>query len=284
MYLITGPSHLANVVVSIRSLRRFWSGDVLLFAWPESYDIAVKIAHDPGIRAIVLPCQQEYRRKNAQEIHKLRLIQELLGYDMVIYLDADTIIAKPIDPIGEAAEAAPDGLSATQFCGWKMHQNTPKARVSRMLGIDGIDQDMVRKSLHPDMVSYNSGIFAARPDSPALPDWVHWTELAKGIYISGECALHPIAQKYRITTLYNGVYNNSPNHQSRTLPDGDVAIWHFHGDCNTRPDKSPRGVAIWTPEFFDCFDKNVAQMRDWVRSIGNDYLNQILNARETATP
>lgn len=281
-YLQTGPCHLANMVVSLRSLRRVWCGDVLVYAWPESFEIAQKICAVPEISAMVFKCDATYRRKNAQECAKIPLIYSdpvLKDYDTLVYLDADTTIQKSISPLFHAAEKSEVGFAGTQFGSWKMPQGVPTTRVSRMLGIDGIDQEMVKRSLLPGMPSYNSGIFATTPDSPVLPVWADWTYKARSIYISGECALHPIAQKFPIRTLENGMWNCSPMFQSRTLADEDVGIWHFHGDCNLRPNKSEKGVGLWWPEYQKVYDENVAGIREWWDKIGNDFLIELSNAK-----
>lgn len=278
-YLITGSSHLANIVVSLVSLRRHWDGPVLFYAWPESYGIAERICADPSIDATPILCDAEYKRRNAQEIHKIALIQSIKDFDRIVYLDADTIVMKSIVPLIVEIDSSPSEFVATQFGEWRMHQKTPTARVSRLLGIDGVPEEYVRAALSPELPSYNSGVFACSPTSPVLPDWGDWTNRARGIYISGECALHPIARKYPITTLYGGAYNCSPKYKARSLPVEDVAIWHFHGDCNTRPDKCEYGVQLWWSAFSEVFKKNTAGVQDWIKDIGNAYLPDLLKDR-----
>jgi len=282
MFLITGPSHLANLVVAIDSLRLHWNGPVLVYAFPESYQIAKQICEDTCTAATVIECDATYRKKNAQEIAKIALIQTIKDYDEIVYLDADLIIQKPIEPLFAAAASSPVGFAATQFCDWMMSQGVPTARVSRLLQFAEIPSLCVHMALRPTQVSYNSGIFATRVDSPVLPEWGHWTEISKNIYISGETALHAIAQKYSIATLRHGVYNCSPKYQSRIVSDGDVGIWHFHGDCNTRPKKSERGVAMWLDYFTRVLAANVGGVNDWKRKIGNEYLNALLDSKGIA--
>mgnify|MGYP001611055121 CR=1 FL=1 len=282
MYLNTGPSHLANQAVSAHSLRRYWSGEVLIAAWPQSRDIALKIARDRRIDASTVVQEVAYQRKNAQEIAKISLIQKMTNYDRVVYLDADTIINKPLDPLFNAIDASPTGFAATQFGAWAMPQGIPRKRVECLRGIPGIPEDLVEMALLPGRPSYNSGIFACRPTSPVLPVWGEWTTLSKHIYISGETALHLVARKFEIVTMPNGVWNCSPMFQSRTLPDADVGIWHFHGDCNVRPRKSQRGLNLWWPEFELARKLNIGGIAEWADQIGNEYLNElILNHKQT---
>jgi lipopolysaccharide biosynthesis glycosyltransferase len=256
----------------------------LVYCWPESTQFCEKICAVPEISARCIECEpiHNYRAKNAQESSKIPLIAGIKDFDMVVYLDADTIIRKSLEPLIQAAADSPTGFAATQFGSWRMHQGVPRARVGRMLGIDPIPEEYVHKALNPEAYSYNSGVFATRPNSVVLPDWGVWTYAARNIYISGETTLHAIAQKYQITTLENGVFNNSPMYQSKLLKDEDVAIWHFHGDCNTRPDKSKKGVDIWLPEFKKVFDANMAGVQTWWSMIRNKFLPGLIGDGFTA--
>lgn len=278
VFFITGPSHLPNVAVAAHSLRKSgWTGPVFIYAWAESYAIAKEIGDDPRIDAEAILRTDEYRGKNAQEIAKISLIQDIRDFDVVVYLDADLLIMKPINPLIEAVEQSPTGFAATQFCNWKMSQGIPRRRVERLFKIPGIEAVHVNNAMNPDAFSYNSGIFATRPNSIVLPEWGDWTFRARGIFISGEAALHPIAQKHKIVTM-PGSWNCSPNFKSKYLPDDQVCIWHFHGDCNTRPSKSPRGVALWFPEFQAAMTTNIGGLQNWVADIPNEFLYDLMVA------
>lgn len=274
-YLITGPSHLANLAVSLISLRNHWQGEIVVHAWPQSIDIATKICADPNIDARCEERTAAYQRKNAQEIAKIAYIQEMHEWDQIVYIDADTIIRKPITPLFDECNTH-EGFVGTQFCDWFMRQGIPRRRVERLRGIPGIHQGCVELALKPQRYSYNSGIFACRPSSRVLPVWGEWTTLSKHIYISGETALHAVAMMFPIMTMTNGVYNNSPIFQSKTLSDSEVAIWHFHGDCNVRPNKSERGTAIWYQDFEKVMARNIGEIQSWVTSIGNEFLCDLL--------
>jgi hypothetical protein len=289
-YLMTGPSHLHNLVVSLVSLRRHFHGPVYVAAWgecpeaPITYRLVKQICADERIRAEPIHINPpDYRGKNAQEIGKIKYLQDGLPAleNPVVYLDADTIICKPLTPLIDAVNLSPVHFVATQFADWKMRRGVARGRVERLLGIDGIDQDAVKKSLQPHEFSLNSGVFACRTDSPALPVWGEWTEAAKHIFISGECAQHPLAQKFPIYVLPHGKFNCSPKHKPEWLDDVDVSIWHFHGDSNLRPEKSQRGFELWWPEFQKVLRADVGGIRDWLGEIQNGYLTGAITLHGT---
>jgi hypothetical protein len=275
-HLITGPSHLPNLAVSLLSLRNHWHGTILVYAWPQSYDITVKICEDPRINAIPIYSElPPYQARNAQEIDKIRIAQTITEYDTLVYLDADLLFQKSIQPIFDATAHSPCGLVATQFCDWKMHKGVARNRVNKLRDFPQIDPKLIDLATHHDRPSYNSGIFGFRPDSPALPIWGEWTDLTKGIYISGETTLHPISIMFPVITLWGGIYNCSTMYQPKELSDSDVAIWHFHGDSNTRPQKSQRGYDMWWPEFLSVLDQDIGEIQDWIDEIPNKYLKEV---------
>lgn len=276
IFLMTGPSHLPNLCVSLMSLRNVWDGMVFVYAWEDSFEIAEKICKDHRINAVPVLCHPThgYRGKNSQEISKIDLIQQIKDYDVVVYLDADLIIKKSIQPLIDATDNE-SGSVITQFNSWSMRNGIPRGRVKRLLQFPEVDAEWVHESMKFQYPALNSGVFACRPDAPMLPEWGRWTEISRTIYISGESALHPISLKYKIPVLRNGVFNCSTKYQSPSLPDEDVAIWHFHGDSNTRYNKSPRGVRMWYPEFEKIMDQNVGEIEDWINAIPNRFLVQL---------
>jgi hypothetical protein len=69
-------------------------------------------------------------------------------------------------------------------------------------------------------------------------------------------------------------------YQSRNLADENVGVWHFHGDCNTRLEKSPRGVNLWWASFAPAYRNNLGGVRDWVGAIGNSFLDGLIKTHQ----
>lgn len=278
MFLTTGASHSANLAVALHTLRRHWDGEIWVYAFEDSYKWSKQIASDPRINAEAwMWFDPIFRGKNEQEISKIDIIQTdpaLNCFDSVIYLDADLIFAGDISPLAKATEDK--GFVATQFCNWNMDGGIARNRVSKLIGINGIDQECVQKALQPHLPSYNTGVFASVPGHPMLETWGHWSYLARHIYISGETAIHAAAQKHDITTWYGGRYNCSTmKYQPKELADKDVVIWHGHGDSFNRPDKSPKGTAMWLAELQLCLDQNIGGIQDWINDVPNKHLKRL---------
>lgn len=277
IFLITGPAHLPYAVVVLRSLRRHFNGRVILYAWPQSYGIAKEIGNESTLGVEVRERKPTYTRKNAQEIDKMKILIEDFPNQPIIYLDADLLIMKPIHQLADMAENV--GFCAVQFCDWYVKTNGVTGnRVKRMLGVEGIDQECVRKSLLPISYSVNSGVFAAC-DTDIVEQWLDWTQKCKHIFIAGETALHAIIQRYepeKRITVAPGYYNCSAKYQAKTsIKEEDVAIWHFHGDSAVRPKKTEKGLQLWWPEYQACLSDNVGGIADWKDSCNNEFIESL---------
>jgi hypothetical protein len=296
-YLVSGPAHLPYLAVSLYTLRRFWSGMVHVYAWPESYEIASRIAADPLICAFCSDIKPEQRCRliGGQPFDRIRIMQDGSTKQTGLYLDCDTIVDGDVQPLLLHAEAF--GFVFTQFCKWTTAGSKIRSRISRLVGIEGIPQDAVQRIMEWPMPSVNTGIFACRADSPVLDEWHGYIELAKHLFIGDEISAHAVASKYidpeqaktincpagilvvsggDVSIAGGGVWNCSPKFQPAGLWDYRVRIWHGHGDCFTRPDKSPKGVDLWWPLLGEVFERNVGGIQEWLGMIQHKYLQQML--------
>ena len=282
-FLLSGRAHLPYVVVALSTLRRVYSGHVTVYAYPESHATASVLCGDGRIDAECRLFGPTYEGKNHQFLNKLDVMQRQTDSKVALYLDADIIVNKPLSYLFEMAEK--QEFVATQFCDWVSNTGTVKNRIERLSGREGIDQDSVRRVLSSKFPSLNGGVFACRSDSIALDTWRRWANLVKDIFICDEVVLHVVMGWYDIspppfqrpkefTVAEGGKWNCSPKYQPSYLKDEDVAIWHFHGDCNTRPQKSRKGYQLWWPEYKRCLEENVGGIQEWISTVGNRFLTE----------
>lgn len=274
VYLLSGPSHLMNLAVSLYTLRKHWSGLVTVFAWPESYDIARLIADAYGADCkLRIP---QYRGRMDQPLDRILLPKNLPG-DIVLYLDADTTVHGAINYLFDVAEQV--GYAATQFCDWWSTDRRIAGRILDLRGIEGIPAELIDKLTTVRYPSVNCGIFASAWNSPVLDTWYAWTDAAKGRFIADEKTQHLLQANFStdqfVTVCCCGRYNCSPKYQSEKLQDKDVAVFHHHGDCNVRPDKCRRAVEIWYPIYRELLRSNVADMKSWRGSVRNRWLDRL---------
>ena len=276
-YVMSYPAHLLYLVVSLRSLRRHWNGPVFVHAWPESIELVKRIEEDSHLDVLAVPWEPEYRGKNAQFESKQLVVQSAAPENLILYLDADTLIAGPLDELFD--RAAEFGFLATQFCEWVTTGKIMQSRIKRLRKFPNIDQGPVEEVLARRWPSVNGGIFCCHPNSPVLSKWHAWTKVARSIFISDETVLHAVMPQAvwmgSMDVYPGGVYNCSPKYQPSTLPDSEVKIWHFHGDCNSRPQKSLRSVLMWWPEYQECLRDNVGGMAEWRKDVHHRFLDPL---------
>ena len=273
-YLMSGDAHMPYLAVSLHTLRRCWQGQVVLYAYPESYTTAVRVAADSRLAVEVRLWEPVYRGKNGQFINKLVMMQR--QDENTLYLDADTIIQGTPDRLFE--ECNRFGFVATQFCQWMANSKVIKNRVGRLQGRN-VPQTCVTDVPTGYYPSVNGGVFACDPKSTVLEKWFKYTMEVKDIFIADETVLHIMMSLYensgKFTVLTGGAYNCSPKYQPKTLPDDEVKIWHGHGDCFVRRNKSEKGVKLWWPLYQECLDKNVGGIQEWIGGVENKFLTEL---------
>lgn len=292
VFLISGSAHLPYLVVSLRSLRRFYGGRVVVYVYPESEGLVREIAKDTRLDIQVVLWEPRYRGKNGQFTQKILVMQQL-DVGVALYLDADTMPMCDPEPLLELGSRV--GFCATQFCDWKSNNGKAANRIRGLLGREGIDRESVEYVLNNPLPSVNGGVFACRPSSLVLPTWHEWTMACRDMFIADETVLHAMMGVYanpaqpmhpdaecQMIVAEGGAWNCSPKFQPVDLADKDVAIWHFHGDSCVRPTKSQKGYNLWWPVFESCCDMNIGSIRDWLPQIENRFLKECLDTKTGA--
>ena len=155
IYLTSGKPHLPYLIVSLYTLRQYWFGPIQVFAWPESIDLVRKIAKDDRLRIKAFAHEPYYRREdgvkgNAQFLDKIDLMRSVYG-EVNLYLDCDTIVNGSLVHLFKMSDRF--GFCATQFNDWKSNSRMPRKRISRLLDVEGINQESVLKAMNNPLPS-----------------------------------------------------------------------------------------------------------------------------------
>jgi len=281
-YYISGPAHLPYLVCSIYTLRQFWDGEVVVYAWPESISIVDKIAKDSGLRiGVYLRSDQkqdlELGKLNGKKRQALDRIRVMMEQDCTtLYLDCDTTVHGDVRFLMKLG--ADCGYCATQWNDWVTTGRLISKRIRGLREIEGIPQKAVGKLLSVPFPSLNCGVVAFRSTSPVLEDWYKWSLAASRIFIPDEVTQHLVMVEkaaYCAVACEDGRWNCSPHLRSSSLEHEDVVIYHYHGSSNCRPDKSHRGCELWLPIYDECLKNNVGRMAEWRGKINNKHLDKV---------
>lgn len=282
-YMLSHPPHGPYLVVSLNSLRRWCDYPVILHGWEEtgSYDIVSQIANDPRLGPIWARGRDPaFRGHGDYWVDKIDIMLEQRDVDSSLLLDADTIIVGKLDELFEAAEKY--GYAVTQFCDWKTTNNIIKNRVKRLLVYPELNLDLINNCLEHAYPSPNVGIFSCVPDTPVLHEWRRWSYIARDVFIADESVMQALLPKYvreGKAAVIDGRFNCSTM-RFQHIPDNEVVIWHGHGNSFLRPEKSPKGHAMWWEQYQAALERNLGNIRDWVNKYDNKRMGKCLKERK----
>lgn len=221
LYCATGPktASLFHVIFSAASLREHYDGPITLVTdLPDSSTGEPCAALDIDVRRVSLDCDGPYRSRYL----KTQLAQ-LTPYDRTLFLDADTLIMRPIDELFTYDLAL--ALDARQTIGDSVEFLTAG-------NIDGAISDELQATLShcdADFPHYNSGVIAWRTceeNDQLFSAWHHqWRQFGTRDQAALARALR--TTKTPTTTLskennYFGEYG-SPNSNP------SIVVWHACG-------------------------------------------------------
>ena len=262
IYLLTKRKHAARLVVSIASLRRWYSGPVTIFTTrPESHEIGEFCCADPrlGTQQIRIAERMSKTQESAFLTKPTAIVNS--PYAATVYLDADTLVVGDISPLLESAQLS--DVTAVVFHQWKTTDRHLVDLLSTWRRLEGKKRDrfglkhLIDGLLANPFPGINAGVFAMQRSSPIVQDWYDLSYLGRKNYIPDEIALQLLLQKYPhrlLDTRFN--CHPSANPEMR-----DVRIWHYAGSLhmfNWGPERN-----LWYPAYLECRRLNLAKIAKW---------------------
>ena len=282
-YMLSDTPHGPYLVVSLDSLKDWYSGPIVLHGWEETgaYDVVKEIAQDKRLGDIrVEKRAPAFRGHGDYWVDKIDIMMAQRGMDSSVLLDADTVIVGSIDHIFEATERT--GYAVTQFCDWKTTNNIIKNRVKRLRPFTDLNQSLIEDCLQTPYPSPNVGIFGCVYESPVMKTWRRWSYIAREIFIADEStmqALSPPFVREGVCEIIDGRWNCSTM-RFQHVPDEDVHIWHGHGNSFLRPTKSPKGHKMWWDRFEKAKEENLGNILNWLNRHDSKWMRRCLKDRE----
>lgn len=260
IYLLTGCAHAARLAVSLWSLRKHYKGPVIVYTThTESHYIGEKLANDNRLGIIHIECEAVKTRKNSSFLTKIKLLEKS-PFDLVTYLDADTLITGDISALTESQYP----FTATNFAGWSSHHGLVRKRIERWRTLEqsqntpGSYASMIDEAVKPHP-AVNGGVLSCRPKiSPLLWNWFEFAMIGARTFICDEIALQILTPLYPHGIL-DCRYNCSPKYAPQAMLD-DARIIHFHGEKHLREEKARQ---IWVPAYEETLVENVGDIKSW---------------------
>lgn len=263
VYLLTHVQLAARLVVSVNSLRRWYSGAVTVFTTrPESHHIGEFMAADPRLR-IGHRNTEELAAENlyaAAYLTKAAFVAQS-PYDATVFLDADTLVTGPINELLGRAQRG--DLTVTIYG----HLQTTDERLAetwnawRRAFEESSDRDqwlrVINEVTTRSWPLVNAGVFAIRSAARRLlAEWLELTLIGRETRTPEEIALQLLLPRNDFQLL-GCQFNCLPQVHPQMR---DVRIWHFAGASHLNEEVCRR---LWLPEYQRCLTDNVARLREW---------------------
>lgn len=272
VYLLTGQAHAARLVVSAWSLRNHFSGPITVYtSRVESHEIGRLLAADSCLRITHQECVEAAVTKNSSFLTKLDLIQNA-PYEITAYLDADTLVVGSVQELLQIDSQSE--FHVTQFANWvssgrKISKRVEAWRSVKSSKYSAQEMEMLVDDALTTRPAVNGGVFAFRRGAKLLHPWRSLAYEGWRTFICDEIALQLLYYRYPHRVL-DCRFNCSPIYARCQ----DPRVWHMHGEKHLSRDA---GRALWLPAFRECWEKNIARLRDWAPA-GDTSLAEVLQA------
>jgi hypothetical protein len=263
VYLNHGLSHLTRLAVSLWSLRKHYSGRVVLLDTGNS-GFGAKLAlggitgdQRLGVQFKRIPI---YDRGRQPVFITKSYVWRYAGLDAAIQVDADTVFNSSPKPLIElAADPAGPGIVLTPNRGHDTSYEYVRNRIMgwQRISAPGIDiAGLIRDASSGVFPLVNAGIIAWRADSPFLPKWEQLTKAGWVCRLTDEVAAQLLMSRepYRMAGRWWNVYP-----QDKAIEPERVRIWHFHGNSHA----GHPGNAIWMPAYREAWESNAGGIQEW---------------------
>lgn len=258
IYLLTGVQHAARLVVSLQSLRHWYSGPITLFTTrPESHEIGELCRRDATLKVSHAPIRESTVSVNSSYATKVTLLNDL-PYEECLYLDADTLVCGEINELLYAAKQ--HELLATSAACWSTTDPHRRILLEKWLELKGTltqfpIETLVKYCLENSLPAINTGVYAIRRNAAIISPWMDLALAGYQMPIPDEISLQLLMPHYD-HVLFGTRYNARPG----AAADPDIRIWHFFAGIHLTEDTARR---LWLPAYEQCVASNTANIRVW---------------------
>ena len=267
LYLFSGMGAAERLVVSIHTLRQHYDGEVSVACTGDGErEIVAAMAEPLDVKSLSVP---RIGNRNGHYVTKATM-PKWSPYDVTVFIDADTIVCKPIDVLFEEAAK---GLFLTQFSTWISTGKRMSGRIttaahkpdgdhrheflSGWIEAQCQEQLRIKPSNAAEYPGLNTGVMGWKKGHAGLALWHEVTMQIGGRFMSDELAMQLVLPNVEATVLPE-IYNASPLHHE-CKPE-DVVIWHFHGRKHV---KKEQGRKLWGPALHAARKARVAGIHRW---------------------
>ena len=252
-----GGSFSVRLVVSLWTLRRFWTGPVALFSLSStSEQRANLLAADARVNVqhagrLALPAG-----RNATLAAKT-MLTVYSPFERTLFLDADTIVTGPLDEL--IHDSAP--LVATRHRDWPTRHPQLTSHFGEWRNLADDVKSKIDRSLALDGPAINTGVFGFRRDYLPAGLWRDLAHRGADLPATDEVALQLLLPDLSEAKIVGEEWNYTihPDRDSAEIARPDVRVVHFNQGSHA----GAAGQAFWLPPLLEAWRANVGGVRDW---------------------
>jgi hypothetical protein len=255
LYLCCGSKHGVHLIVSLASLRQYYTGPVAIaceLSGPGK-DVAEACAADPRLGPIIVVSNHQMQAggKGVSYLTKT-LLPKVTPFESTIFIDADTLIVGKFE---ELWPRTPDEVVLTHFCDWYSRGHKMTGRIKEW---QEVEPERVARMLSKDWPAINTGVVCWGKDTAAFADDWHATSSKRRVFITDELAAQLIYPDHNVRVV-DWRYNASVVFDIGRKETGEASIWHGHG---FKFWKRPNAWAwIYRDFYLGCLEANAANIR-----------------------
>lgn len=268
VYFNTGTRCLPQLAVSLFTLRRHYTGRVLILSGDDpadSYDLT-SLASDSRAAAEIRRIPLVPTRRNVAYVTKSTLWKyvDLEPGEPWVFLDADTTIHGSIDPLFGLAGERPS-IVFTQFSNWTTQTKMIVGRLEKWKSVrcSGWNMpDAVDSAIRVADPAVNTGVFAACNWSCCEGFFAKWENLTRSgwrQFIADEIAAQMMisVSPPKLHQIIDDRFNCSPTYGIHRK---EAVIFHYHGG---RHIKKLEGRELWLPLYREAVAANFGGLAEW---------------------
>jgi len=258
LYYNRGQKCIIKLIVSIASLRKHYDGDIILAAGDEQPEYLLKRLK----RYNVIIRQTEKSTVNNALADKPALARYVEDYDLVLYLDSDTLVYDNIDNIWDYIKNY--GFVVTNFTNWVTKGGMIENRIREWSKV--LPEKEINLAVEYGR-AVNTGVFgfSRKYRMSEYNIFLEWHELTlKGQKenctrrMVDELACQVLLHKYPHIML-NTTWNTSAKFYRGKSE--DVKIWHYHGYKHTYKDEF-EGCQYWYDQYMELINEDFIGIKD----------------------
>lgn len=257
-YLLVGddPWYRLMLTASITTLRDHYDGEVVVLTDQPDLSLGVR-------QELVIPPLSPRRdiRDRVRWHHTKTQAGRLSRLSSTVFLDCDTLVAKPIDEL--FLSDGDERLRLTRYGDRTVRDRQIRHRLLNMLGAGLLHPSRLDRLMRDNTVAVNTGVYALTDKMAWSDEWLRTTRSVDRFWIHDEMAAQTLYPDRPHDLVADDRFNVIPMF-SKTK---DAAIWHCIGGSYGHNYFSNKPIPPYTQLWFDTVARlwadNIGRVREW---------------------